>query len=286
MDTIAITGAAGKTGLTVIRALTERGVAVRALVYREDQADTVRAAAANATVVHGDLRDLDALARLVDGAAAVYHICPNVSPDEITIGRALLEASRRACVGRFVYHSVLHPQTETMPHHWRKLRVEELILESGLPFTILQPAPYMQNVLVHWPRILNDGVLPLPYTPSARLSQVDLDDVAAAAVIVLTEPGHDGATYELCGPDVLDANAMATILTEELGRPVAVRPITIEAWRRGAREAGLDEERCATLAMMFGYYDRHGLVGNGNVLRWLLGRSPFGFRDFVRRQGA
>jgi hypothetical protein len=35
---------------------------------------------------------------------------------------------------RLVYHSVLHPQTEQMPHHWHKLRVEEMLLESRLPW--------------------------------------------------------------------------------------------------------------------------------------------------------
>ena len=64
---------------------------------------------------------------------SVYHVCPNVSPDEIAIGRVSIAAARSAGVEHFVYHSVLHPQTEAMPHHWLKLRVEEALITSGLP---------------------------------------------------------------------------------------------------------------------------------------------------------
>ena len=69
----------------------------------------------------------------------------------------------------FVYHSVLHPQTEKMNHHWQKMRVEEMIFESGLPFTILQPAPYMQNLLAGWKSIVEDGVLRVPYSVDSEI---------------------------------------------------------------------------------------------------------------------
>lgn len=74
-------------------------------------------------------------------AQGVYHICPNVHPQEVEIGRIAIDAARAAHVERFVFHSVLRPQIEAMPHHWRKLRVEEMLLASGLNFTILRSRP-------------------------------------------------------------------------------------------------------------------------------------------------
>ena len=227
---------------------------------------------------------------LADGVEAIYHICPNVSPDEVEIGRTLLAAARRASVERFVYHSVLHPQTEAMPHHWRKLRVEEELFESGLAYTVLQPAPYMQNVLAHWRRVVEEGVYPVPYASTAQLAMVDLEDVAEAAATVLTHDGlthdgHLGATYELCGPENLDATEVASVLGDGLGRTVRALVVRREVWRAEARAAGLDDERCETLLAMFRYYERHGLVGNPSVLRWLLGREPTRFRQFVERTG-
>ena len=110
-------------------------------------------------VIVGDMYDESAIRFAMQGVQSVYHICPNMNPEEIEIGNLVIEEANRAGVEHFVYHSVLHSQTEKMKHHWAKLRVEEIILESGIPFTILQPAPYMQNLLVGWKSIVEDGVL-------------------------------------------------------------------------------------------------------------------------------
>jgi hypothetical protein len=70
---------------------------------------------------------------------AIYHICPNVSRDEVAYARAVAAAARTHGVKRFVYHSVLHPQIEAMPHHWQKMRVEEMLFVAGFDLTVLQP---------------------------------------------------------------------------------------------------------------------------------------------------
>ena len=277
---ILLTGAAGKTGRAILRALVDRGQPVRAFVRRGEQAQAVREAGA-ADVVVGDLQDAGAVARAMRSVTAVYHVCPNVSPDEVTIGQAVITAARTVGVERFVYHSVLHPQVEAMPHHWLKLRVEELLFASGLPFTILQPCAYMQNILANWGQIVETGVYPVHYRVEARLSIVDLDDVAKAAAIVLTEPGHAGAIYELAGPEPLSQVEVAALLARQIGRPVRAEVTSLDAWERRARAGGMGEYAVATLLAMFRYYDRHGLVGNGRVLGWLLGRPPTTFAEFL-----
>ena len=274
---ILVTGAAGKTGRAIIRALTARGETVRALLRRPAEG-----LGAHELVV-GDMRFYETFERAMAKVQSVYLICPNMNPNEVQMARFALNAARAAGVERFVYHSVLHPQTEQMPHHWKKLRVEELLFESGLPFTILQPAAYMQNLLAHWPRILNEGVYPVPYGAEARLSLVDLEDVAQVAAMVLAEPNHTGATYELAGTHPLTQTAIASILSQELGQAVQVAEISPEQWSREARDQGLGDYQVETLVKMFRYYDRFGLEGNPNVLSWLLGRLPASLTEFILR---
>jgi uncharacterized protein YbjT (DUF2867 family) len=279
---ILVTGAAGKTGRAVIRALVARDEAVRAMVHRPEQAPYLLALGAR-EVIAGDMRLEAGLQRATHGVRSIYHICPNMSPDEVSIGRALLAATRAAGIEHFVYHSVLHPQTEAMPHHWLKLRVEEHLFQSGVPYTILQPAAYMQNVLAHWDRIVKEGVYPVPYGVETRLGMVDLEDVAAAAALVLTEPGHSGATYELAGAEALSQVEVAAILEQQLGRPVRAELVSPEDWGQQARSAGLGDYQVGTLVKMFDYYDRFGFWGNPRVLGWLLGRPPTTFAAFVGR---
>lgn len=282
---ILITGAAGKTGRTVIRALTQRGAAVRAYVHRETHIAIVQAAGAAEGVV-GDLQDAAALRQAMHGIRALYHICPNMHPAEVAIGRQVIAAALAANVEHVVYHSVLHPQTATMPHHWHKLQVEELLFAAKLPFTILQPTAYMQNLLAGWGKIRDQGLYTVPYPAATRISLVDLEDVGAVAATVLTQPGHSGATYELVGTPPLTQFEVATILATELEQTVTVEILTHTAWEQNARAAGLHDYAIGTLLKMFVYYEQNGLVGNPHVLGWLLGRPPTSLAAFVQRMTA
>src|SRR4030066_1973316 len=114
---ILVTGASGKTGQAVVAALARSGAPTRALVRRPSQIEMMTHLGAREGMA-ADLRLTPELRRAAEGIHAVYHICPNVSPDEIEIGRSVIAAAKEAGVEHFVLHSVLHPQTEQMPHHW------------------------------------------------------------------------------------------------------------------------------------------------------------------------
>ncbi|NOX60490.1 MAG: NmrA family NAD(P)-binding protein [Chloroflexi bacterium] len=279
---ILLTGAAGKTGRAILAALHRRGAAVRAWVRRPEQVDEMLALGAEEVMV-GDLLDERVARQALHGIRAVHHICPNMHPDEVRIGKIMLTAAQRAGVRHFVYHSVLHPQTESMPHHWNKLRVEEMLFESGMPYAILQPTAYMQNLLAYRRQILEETRFALPYRPEARISLVDLVDVAEAAARVLTEPGHEYATYELVGTPPLSQIEVAKALSAHLGRPIRVEQTPIAVWREQAARAGLSEYAIETLSKMFRYYDAFGLEGNPRVLTWLLQRKPTALHEWIAR---
>ncbi len=279
---ILITGASGKTGRAVLQKLDFNNEPVRAVVHRQEQAALLIAAGAEEAPVY-DLLSQAELEEACGGVRAVYHICPNMHPQEVEIGRAILAAATRAGVERFVYHSVLHPQTKGMPHHWNKHLVEDLIFKTRLPYTILQPCVYMQNVLGYWKQITSQGLYAVPYGTETCMSLVDLDDVAQVAADALVGPGHFYATYELSGPEPLTQTYAAEVLSQELGLPVRAEALSLLDWDRQARANGMDDYARETLMKMFVYYDRYGLTGNPSVLAWLLKRQPTTFREFVRR---
>lgn len=279
---ILVTGAAGKTGQSIIRALMANKKSIRALVHKDSQVQLMKELGVHNVIV-GDMRSREVLKETFLGIKAVYQICPNVSPDELSIGQSVLSVAKAAGVEQFVYHSVLHPQIESMPHHWHKLRVEETIFESGIPFTILQPAAYMQNILVHWNLIVKEGIYPIPYGQETRMSMVDLEDIAKVAALVLTETGHEGAIYELCGPEVLSQTEVANIIAQNLGYPVRIKVIPITEWEVNSRKRGMGDYQIKTLIKMFQYYEQYGFWGNSLVLESLLGHPASRFTNFVER---
>jgi len=279
---ILVTGAGGKTGKAVLKALVARGATVRAFVRSAAHHTALKAIGVHDVEV-GEMDDPCAWSQAIRGTSAVYHICPNVSPHELPFAKFLVAAAATRGIRRFVYHSVLHPQIEAMPHHWAKLRVEEMLLASALDFTILQPTAYMQNSLAEWDRMVGDGIYRVPYPVDTRLSLVDLNDVAEAAALVLTEAGHSGASYELVGTAPTSQIEIAKTFGHALQRAVRAEAEPIEVWNHRARNAGMGDYQRETLTKMFQAYARDGLKGNPNVLGWLLKRPPTSLAAFAAR---
>lgn len=267
---IAVTGAAGKTGRAVVRRLAAAGHTVTALVHRPEQEAGLRTEGASAATAV-DLEDARAVRAALAGLDGVYHVPPNLHPREDRLTEDVVVAAEEAGVRRFVLHSVLAPYLPSMPHHLRKARSEERLRTSGLAWTVLQPASYVQNVLPYLDTARRDGVLAMPYSVDAPFTPVDLADVAEVALRVLTDDAHAFASYELCGPQRLTNRDQAAVLADLLGRPVR------------AEAAAVPEDTPDDLAAMFAHYDRYGLVGCGWLLARLLDRPATTFAEALAR---
>ncbi len=263
---VLVTGAGGKTGRAVARALTARGAEVVALVRsRQHRVD--------GAVEHvvADQRERGAVMRALAGTDAVIAIAPNLAGQDREMALALVAACRSVGVERVVLHSVVHPQLTAMPHHTDKARAEEVVIDSGLDWTVLQPNAYLQNLAAYVPALLA-GLLRLPYDPTVRSAMVDLADVAeVAARVVLDGLAHHG-TLELSGPDEVSGDDIARLAGRLLGRDVVAERIDPEAFVVGAGIPDRDRQR--RLLAMLRHYDRHGSPGDSTVLRALLGRAP------------
>jgi len=284
---ILITGAAGKTGQTIIQQLRARSVSIRAMVRNPKQVESLQQPGAEQTVsqiISGDVTSADDLLKATVNIQTIYHICPNMHPEEVAIGEKLVAAARANRVERIVYHSVLHPQTEEMPHHWNKLRVEELLLKSGIDYTILQPCAYMQNVLAYRKAIVETGVYRIPYATETRIGMVDLDEIAEVAAEILCDSTHRGAIYELANGEDLSQMEVAQVIALQLGREVTAEAADREQWALLMHQSGMNEYAIHTLLRMFEYYERYGFWGNGKILEMLLGRRPKSFTEWVSTQ--
>lgn len=269
---VLVTGAGGKTGHAVLQALEAENVPARALV-RDVARSGHLATLGDVEVIAGDQRDADLLAEALEGCAAVYHLAPNVSPDEVAMGEAMIAACHRAGVSRLVFHSVVHPHEPGMPHHLDKGAVEARLAASDLAWTILRPNVYLQN-LDGYLDDLRAGHYQVPYATDRGLALVDLREVAEVAGGVLGGRWDDaiGATWELSGPAEVTPADVAAVATRLLGREVVAEREDPDDW--AARMAALPEEPRRRLHLMFRHYDRHGSPGDPSTLRRRLGREP------------
>lgn len=254
---VAVVGASGKTGRAVSAALTRRGAEVVPIGRAQ----------------WGDLPG--ALA----GADAVHVIAPNMHEDEPAFVAEVLAAAGSAGVTRVVHHSVAAPYVPTMPHHLGKARAEDLVRRATDRWTILQPCAYVQNFV---PALQSGAdVLEVAYRVDRPFGLVDLDDVAEATAVVLLDPGHEGATYELGGPSPVTVADVAAAAGDVLGRPLTAARIDPQDWADGPG-AALDPRVRDWLLAMFAYYDDHGLPTGPVPLGALLGRAPTSLAESLR----
>ena len=279
---ILINAANGQQGQFLIPKLVAAGHSVRACVRSERSAEHLRAAGV-AEVVVGELHRPQTAAQALDGVETVYHVCPGIHPCEREIGMAWIDAAKAAGVRHFVFSSVLHPVITDLVQHEIKRDIEEYLISSGLEYTILQPTIYMA------PRrfrpAAENGLLRVGWSLDRVQSLVDLGDVTDVAFAVLTDSArHAAATYELAGAERLTARDMAAIMQSVLGKPMRVEQVDAEAYLKGlfgARDMTELPHEANVGRSLSARYSSHDFLGNPNVLRWLLGREPTTFAQFV-----
>ncbi|MGW0200488.1 NAD(P)H-binding protein, partial [Nonomuraea sp. NPDC003201] len=107
---------------------------------------------------------------------------------------------------------------------------EQAVARSGIAWTFLRPGAFATNTLQWAPSIRAEGVVRDPF-PDSRSAPVHEADIAAVAALALTEPGHDGATYPLTGPELVSRSRQAELIGEAVGRPVRFAVQDLEEYR-------------------------------------------------------
>lgn len=221
MGLVAVTGATGGIGSRVAARLADRGVATRLLVRDPARAPAVAGAQVAAVAGYHDRAGMTAALR---GATTLMMVSAREAPDRVAQHTNVVRAAVAAGVERIVYTSSLGAAanatfTFARQHH----ATEQQIRGSGLSFTFLRDSLYLELVPLF---ASPDGVIAGP-AADGRIAWVARDDVADVAAAVLCEPGHEGRTYELTGPEAHDLAYAAEQLSEFSGTRVTYHAETI-----------------------------------------------------------
>lgn len=258
---ILVVGSTGKTGSRVAAALSAKGHAVRHGSRRAE--------------IPFDWEDDATWAPVLQGVAKAY---VTYFPDLAFPGAVeKLEAFAKLAKDTGLEHIVL---LSGRGEHFAGLG-EEVIRQSGIPFTIVRAAWFAQNFSEGYLRdpILG-GVLPMPGGDIAE-PIIDIDDIADVVVAALTENGHIGKRYEVTGPRLMTFAEMADVLSATLGRPIRHIPISFEDFHANVASAG-----GAFVADVFTSIARETLDGRNahtaDGVEQALGRKPRDFADFAQ----
>ena len=279
MSKIVVIGGTGKVGSHTVLELLKRGANVRVMTR---SADRIASLPAGVEGVTGSMLEPQSLPGVFAGADKLFLITP-LDRDETAQGIDAVDAAVASGVRRIVYLSVHHADSAlTIPHFVSKLPVEGVIKASGLEYTILRPNNFFQNDLGVLSAI-RAGVYPSP-SGNIGMHRVDVRDIAEAAAIALTQPGHSGKTYSIVGPRSWTGQEIAAALSQHLGKPVAYTGEDLAGWVAQVR-AFMPGWLLRDLEIMCKHFQDHGLLATPaevGELTGLLGHAPRSYEDFLK----
>ncbi len=278
---ILITGASGTVGSAVLAEIAGRGLPHRAL-YRST-AEAAKAPARTEAVL-GDFADKASLAPALRGVRGVFLVCSPI-PQLVELETNAIEAAQAAGVERIVLSSALGAgdYPKSFPSWHRK--VEERLKATRMEYIILRPNSFMQNVVAFYaPSVRAQGAF-FAAMDEARIAYIDVRDVAAVAATVLGG-GHDGATYELNGPEALSCVEVASKISKLADVSARFVDIPVEEQRKAMLGLGMPDWQVTALLDLQAYYTggRGGSV-DGTVER-VLGRPARTMDAFLEEQAA
>lgn len=276
---ILVSGATGGIGGEVCRLLKAAGTPFRAMARRQEQVDAFGRQGIDA--VRGDFDHPETLAAAMQGCDTMFLITPP-TPDQFAQETAAIDAAKRAGIGRIVKISASDGNVRS-PVPWARTHalIDHHLRAAGIGWTILKPTAFMQNFLWFKDPIAR-GFLP-QVTGKGSVSWVDTRDVARVAATVLTEQGHEGATYFLTGPETLDMKEAARRLSAVVGRKVRYLDLPTPVFRAILRLTGNSRWMARGLVVQFAdvVAGHHDIDPTFEIER-LTGKPPHGFTDFLR----
>lgn len=276
---ILMSGATGGIGGEVCRLLMAAGARFRAMARKQTQVEDFQLRGIDAVL--GDFDRPETLAAAMAGCDTLFLITPP-TPEQFAQETAAIDAAARAGVRRIVKISASDGNVRS-PVLWARAhaRIDHHLRASGIAWTILKPTAFMQNFLWFKDPIAR-GFLP-QVTGAGSVSWVDTRDVARVAATVLTQQGHDGATYFLTGPETLDMKEAAARLSGVVGHKVRYLDLPTPLFRAILRLAGNSRWMAKGLVVQFAdvVAGHHDIDPTFEIER-LTGKPPHGFADFIR----
>jgi uncharacterized protein YbjT (DUF2867 family) len=244
-ERILITGATGNVGSAVLDNLSSTDANLRALTREESNAKSLRDRGVEAVV--GDFLEPETLGPALEGVSTVFLLTP-IHPEQVHQATNVIRAARESGNDPRIVRLSVHQASHEAPTRISRqhAEIEDELISSGLPYTLLRPQSFMQNTLATAPTVASEGRIYQPFE-DGRLGMIDARDIGEVAAKVLIEEGHEGEVYTLTGPATISFYDVAGALSEVLGKEVGYVPISLEKAKEVMLNVGIPEWKADAL---------------------------------------
>ncbi|WP_086478561.1 SDR family oxidoreductase [Arenibacter amylolyticus] len=285
---ILVTGATGEFGKHAVQQLMKKGVNVsdisilsrgmeKANNYKED----------GITVKIGDYTNYDSLVKAFKGVDKLLFVSSSEIENRAEQHQNVVKAAKATGVKHIVYTSFMRKQERDnsaiaflQDSH---LKTEKWIIESGITYTFLQNATYLDMLpMFIGEQVLETGVIMQP-AGNGKSSLVLRQELAEAAAVVLTSEGHENKAYPLVNNQAISYNEVAEIIAEISGKDITYQSPSSEEYQAALKNYGVPDEYIG-LFTAFSIAQSNGeLEMSDNSLEKLIGRKPTTAKDFLTK---
>jgi len=278
---ILVTGATGQQGGALARLLLQKKHEVYALI-RSTKSESPKAQNLRnqgAKLVEADLDKPDSLEQATNGIDSVFLMGTWVevgTEGETRRGKMMVDIAKEKKIEHIVYSSVVNADKNTgIPHFESKYKVEQHIKNSGIPYTIIGPTFFMDNLLSYSLAGLQQGQVALPLSPSRILQQSAVENIAEFSALALERRNSFIGKRIDIASDEITGEQTAKVLSNELGHKIRYEQVPMEQIRQASED----------LAVMFEWFER---IGTGVDVAALHKQYPevnwLTFKDWVKSQ--
>jgi uncharacterized protein YbjT (DUF2867 family) len=274
MSKILVTGSTGNVGSRLVQKLVELGQPVRAFTRKGEAAKFDPAV----EVVQGDFTDPDSLRAAMSGVSKMYllsagHDLPKHEANAVA-------AAKDAGLELVVKHSIAGAQWKAVEMgRWHRAG-EELLEASGLPWVFLRNAAFATNAF-GWIGSIKGQNTVYGALGETALPVIDPVDIASAAAVVLTKPGHAGQAYDLSGPAAITTDQQVQAIAQALGRPLTYVNVPDSAARDAMLGMGWPVPDVDAMIDFIQGIRPMGRIEPANGVQTLTGQAPRSFEQWV-----
>jgi uncharacterized protein YbjT (DUF2867 family) len=276
-EMILITGASGSVGKVVLQEAIQKASKVLAMYRSKEEAAK---APAGCEAVLADYADRQSLLKALDGVDSVYVVCSPI-PQLVELESNMLNACKEAGVKHVVLNSAMGAGDcgKSFPSWHRK--VEDKLKGMGMTYTILRPNGFLQNIVVYNASSIRAQGAFYAAMGDAKVSYLDVGDIAVVAVRALQAGVHTGKIYELNGPEAISNTELAKRISKVTGRAVNYVDIPEAAQREAMLGLGMPGWQVAALLELQQYYKQGGGAKTDGLLKALIEREPVTLEQYL-----
>ena len=269
--------------VTLINQLESANAPFRAAHFSNEKAEAARARGIDAVII--DYNRPETLRAAFQGCDKLFLLGPPVL-NQTQFELNAVEAAQAVGVRHIVKQSVMGAAEESYSLAKVHRPVEKAIESSGLTWTLLRPNSFMQNAATYMGETIKAESAFYSASDRARISHVDVHDIAAVAALALSEPNHEGKAYTLTGPEALTYDELASELSKVLGRPISHVGLRPSDLKQGMLTEGMPEELADRMLDLERYFREDQASRITNDIKQVSGRDPRRFAQYVREAAA